>query len=531
MKLSFKVRTAAMTTLLIAAVAAVSVAGMLLMSRSVADTRTQQELIKAVERNVDEVEYKSGVLEIEDDFAYYAGGVYCDVYSSELERIGGETPSDLLSDAELSAGKLRKMHSGDSEYYIYDTRLDFIKYEYEIDVISGQIIKYEAGVAESEALEAQPYRPTRFDGGVSSDEAVAIALAHAGVSADKAKIISVELPAYSDRQVFAVQFTCDEPLYPPVWIRGVYPAGAAESAFGTVISIIFYILPLFLILSAVGAYLLARRTIRPVKEITDSARAISSGSDLSKRIKVPDGSAEITDLVRTFNDMLERLESSFESEKRFTSDASHELRTPLAVIKAECEYALGANADEADRLEALESVSKQGDKMAQLVDALLAVSRAEQGRGRLKLERLDIGETVRDICDGFVTDKGISLTCTAGNGLSVLADRALIGRLLDNLLSNAVRYGREGGKIEVTVTRVGDNAEIKVSDDGIGIAQEDIPKIWDRFYRADPSRSSDGFGLGLALVRQIALLHSGSVGVESRLGDGSTFTVTMPLDK
>ena len=183
MKLSFKVRTAAMTTLLIAAVAAVSVAGMLLMSRSVADTRTQQELIKAVERNVDEVEYKSGVLEIEDDFAYYAGGVYCDVYSSELERIGGETPSDLLSDAELSAGKLRKMHSGDSEYYIYDTRLDFIKYEYEIDVISGQIIKYEAGVAESEALEAQPYRPTRFDGGVSSDEAVAIALAHAGVSA------------------------------------------------------------------------------------------------------------------------------------------------------------------------------------------------------------------------------------------------------------------------------------------------------------------------------------------------------------
>lgn len=229
MKLSFKVRTAAMTTLLIAAVAAVSVAGMLLMSRSVADTRTQQELIKAVERNVDEVEYKSGVLEIEDDFAYYAGGVYCDVYSSELERIGGETPSDLLSDAELSAGKLRKMHSGDSEYYIYDTRLDFIKYEYEIDVISGQIIKYEAGVAESEALEAQPYRPTRFDGGVSSDEAVAIALAHAGVSADKAKIISVELPAYSDRQVFAVQFTCDEPLYPPVWIRGVYPAGAAEA--------------------------------------------------------------------------------------------------------------------------------------------------------------------------------------------------------------------------------------------------------------------------------------------------------------
>ena len=91
--------------------------------------------------------------------------------------------------------------------------------------------------------------------------------------------------------------------------------------------------------------------------------------------------------------------------------------------------------------------------------------------------------------------------------------------------------GREGGKIEVTVTRVGDNAEIKVSDDGIGIAQEDIPKIWDRFYRADPSRSSDGFGLGLALVRQIALLHSGSVSVESRLGDGSTFTVTLPLDK
>ena len=240
---------------------------------------------------------------------------------------------------------------------------------------------------------------------------------------------------------------------------------------------------------------------------------------------------EFMEMADFMEEQSDELMASQKLQKLIFQNASHELRTPLAVIKAECEYALGANADEADRLEALESVSKQGDKMAQLVDALLAVSRAEQGRGRLKLERLDIGETVRDICDGFVTDKGISLTCTAGNGLSVLADRALIGRLLDNLLSNAVRYGREGGKIEVTVTRVGDNAEIKVSDDGIGIAQEDIPKIWDRFYRADPSRSSDGFGLGLALVRQIALLPSGSVGVESRLGDGSTFTVTLPLDK
>lgn len=531
MKLSFKAKTAAVTALMIAAVAAVSVAGMLLMSHSVADQHTQQELIKAVERNVDEVEYKSGVLEIEDDFADFAGGVYCDVYSSEFERIGGETPAKLLTDSPLEAGKIRKLGSGDDEYYIYDTRLDFIKHEYEIDVMSGQIIKYEAGVAESEALVAKPYRSTRFDGGISSDEAVAIALAHAGVEAHEATIVSVELPAYSDRQVFAVQFTCDKQLYPPMWIRGTYLAESAESTFGTMVRIIIYIMPLFLILSALGAYFLARRTIRPVEEITESARAINSGSDLSKRLKVPTGSDEISDLALTFNDMLERLEKSFEIEKRFTSDASHELRTPLAVIKAECEYALGGNADEVDRIEALRSVSEQEEKMAQLVNALLAVSRAEQGRGRLKLERVDLGELTQGICGGFKTEKGITLDCRVQGGLAVLADRALIGRLLENLLTNAVRYGKEGGKIGVNVKSDGGNAVLTVADDGIGISEEDIPKIWDRFYRADSSRSTEGFGLGLALVRQIALLHFGSVGVESRLGEGSIFTVTLPLDK
>lgn len=527
MKLSFKVKTAAMTTLLIAVVAALGVAGILLMSKSAANSQTQQELIKTVERNVDEIEYKNGILEIEDDFAFFAGGVYCDVYSEDFARIDGETPAGLLTNEKFNLGKPEKHEIDGAKYYIYDTRLDFIKYEYEVDVLSGKIVKYEADVAESEALVAADYEAIRFEGGISSDEAVEIALEHAGVASDEAKIIGVELPAYSDRRVFSVSFTCEKKLYPSVWIRGIYPADTVENAFGTMERVILYSVPLFLILSALGAYMLARRTIRPVEEITRSANRISTGNDLSKRIAVPDASTEMRELTLTFNEMLERLEKSFETEKRFTSDASHELRTPLAVIKAECEYALGENADTDDKEEALVSISEQSEKMNALVNALLAVSRAEQGR--IKPESGDLGETVEKICLTYPTDRGITVECEAEKGIILSFDKILIERMLENLLSNSLRYGRDGGKTLVTLKRENGNAVLTVRDNGVGIAEKDIDKIWERFYRADASRSGEGFGLGLPLVKQIVLLHSGKIGVRSVLGEGTEFEITIPI--
>ncbi len=526
MKLSFKIKTAALTTVLIAAVTALSLSGLLLTGRSVTDSNTQRELIKAVERNVDEIEYKNGIFEIEEDFAFFSGGVYCDVYSDTFEFIDGETPKQLAVSDEFSAGEIKKRNIDGKEYYIYDTRLDFIKYEYEIDVISGKILKYEADVAEKDTLEATAYSPIHFDSGISSDEAVAVALEHAGISREEANILSVKLPAYSNRQVFSVRFVCEEPLYPSVWVRGIYSADTAKSTFGTLERIIIYLLPVLLILAAAGSYILAKRTIRPVERITDSAREINSGSDLSRRIEIPDASAEIRDLTLTFNGMLERLEDSFETEKRFSSDASHELRTPLAVIKAECEYALGENADEQDRLEALNCVNEQNEKMARLVNALLAVSRAEQGR--IKRESVNFSELAKELCASYKTEKGITLKCEIQDGIIINADRMLIIRVLENLVSNSIRYGKESGETLVTLKKENGNAVLEVKDNGTGISQQDLPKIWDRFFRADASRSSEGFGLGLSLVKQIVKLHDGSIQAESKLGEGSIFTVSIP---
>lgn len=158
---------------------------------------------------------------------------------------------------------------------------------------------------------------------------------------------------------------------------------------------VIYILPAFIIIAAVGAYLISRKTMKPVENICRSAHEITDGTDLSKRIEMEKSAGEIYTLAETFNDMLARLQTSFENEKQFTSDASHELRTPLAVIKAECEYALSDNASEEDMLEALSSIDEQTDKMTKLVTALLTLSRTEQGDKCYKLEDTDLSELVK----------------------------------------------------------------------------------------------------------------------------------------
>lgn len=525
--ISFKAKTTIWITLLIAAVCAVSITGILLTGRRVASTEIQQSLISTVERNVDEIEYKNGILEIENDFAFYSDGIYCDVYGDSFEYINGRAPESLIDSTEFSNGEIKTHTNGDSEFYIYDTHLNFNKYEYEIDVFSGQIIQYEADVTSPEALTAGSYSVTRFNNGIDTEQAIDIALAHAGATRENATIITAEIPSYDNRQVFKIEFTCTEPLYEGVWVRGIVPANTAENAFGAINKALLYIIPVFVVIAALGAYLLSRRTIRPVENITRSARDISSGSDLTKRIEIDGGSNEISALAETFNGMLERLQISFESEKQFTSDASHELRTPLAVIKAECEYALSENADSEDKAEALASINEQTDKMTRLVNALLSLTRTEQGTERFHFENADMSTLVEETCLAFVPQKGIMLSTDIEKGIYYNMDISLISRLLENLLSNAVRYGKENGYINVTLKKNGEKIILSVKDNGIGIKDEDLPKIWGRFYRADSSRSSsEGFGLGLALVDRIAALHNGKADVKSVFGEGSEFIIT-----
>lgn len=525
-KISFKIITTLWITVLIAVVCGVSVTALMFVSRKTADDKLRQSLVSAVQSNSDEMEYSNGIFEVENDFAYYSNGVYCDLFTEKGEYIGGEAPHALLDASLLGKTDVVEAEYDGEKYYVYSKLLEFTKFEYEIDVMSGQIISYEADVTPVNELKQTPYSETNFKNGISTSEAIDLVLAHAGVSREDATVIGVQIPVYQDRQVFKIEFTSNNSSYGKIYIRAVCPSDDAVTVFDSVAKSAVYLLPFFIIIAAVGAYFISKKAVSPIERITESAQEISSGSDLSKRLETSGATREISNLADTFNGMFERLQSAFENEKRFTSDASHELRTPLAVIKAECEYALSHNADEEDRLQALESVEEQADKMASLVAALLAVTRAEQGQTRFTLEKANLGELVSDVCSKFRPTKNIVLNTEINNDIIFNMNPSLMTQLVENLLSNADKYGRENGTITVRLYAEGDGAVLSVRDNGIGISEEDMPKIWNRFYRADASRSeTEGFGLGLALVRKIAEIHSAECVAQSEIGKFTEFKI------
>ena len=525
-KLSFKTITTLWIILLVTVICALSITSLITMSRKTADDKNKQAVISAVEGNMDEMEYSNGIFELENDFVFYSGGIYCDVFTEKGEYITGETPEALIASPHADEKSVTETEINGKKYYVYSLLLDFTKYEYEIDVLSGQIISYEADVTPTAKLSRVPYSETNFQDGISTSQAIEIALSHAGVSKSDAEIIGVELTNYHGRNAFKIDFTSPYSSYDKVYIRGICPIGETSRAFDTVAKNALYLFPVFIVIAAIGAYIITRKTIRPVEKITESAQAISSGSDLSKRLDTDKAPYEIHKLGETFNDMFARLQTSFENEKRFTSDASHELRTPLAVIKAECEYALSASADESDRTEALESINEQSEKMAALVASLLAVTRAEQGTQRFALEKGNLSELINDVCGKFRTTKNIELRSDVDDGIEIDLNCTLMTQLVENLLSNADKYGRDDGEIHVRLYEENGNVIFSVRDNGIGISEEDLPKIWNRFYRADSSRGErEGFGLGLSLVKKIAELHSAECLARSQINEFTEISI------
>lgn len=516
-KLSFKIITTLWITLLIAVVCGVSVTALMLISRKTADEKLKQTLVAAAQSNSDEMEFSNGIFEVENDFIYYSDGVYCDLFSEDGGYIGGETPHTIIELPSDLKKVVKKTFDG-KEYYVYSELLEFTKFEYEIDIRSGQVISYEADVTPVNELKPVPYSETNFQDGINTNEAIEIALRHAGIKKSEATVIGVEIPAYRDRQVFKIEFTADSTSCQKVYIRAICPAEDVKTMFTHIGKIAVYFLPFFVIIAAIGAYIISKKTVAPIEKITDSAHKISTGSDLSKRLETNKAPREISNLADTINGMLERLRTSFENEKRFTSDASHELRTPLAVIKAECEYALSGNADDEERMQALESIEEQTDKMTALVSALLSVTRAEQGLDRFTLEKANLSVLVEDVCRKFSTSKNISLITDIESDIIINLNNMLMTQLLENLLSNADKYGRENGNVNVKLYSEKDKTVLSVRDNGIGISEEDLPKIWNRFYRADASRSeTEGFGLGLSLVKKIAEIHSAECFAESEI--------------
>ena len=290
--------------------------------------------------------------------------------------------------------------------------------------------------------------------------------------------------------------------------------------------------PLTLVLAGAGGIFLAQRALKPVDQITRTAHEIEE-SDLSRRIPVQ-SKDELGRLAATLNQMIERLEKAFKRQQRFTSDASHELRTPLAVIQAESTLALNKERTANEYKQSLEIVSNESMLMAKVVDQLLTLARVDSGKEQLSFEEIDLSELLAGVAahaEILCRDKGLEFHSDRMETILVSGDRAKLRELFLNLLDNAIRYSPDGGKISLTLRREEEMAVVSIVDTGIGISEEDIPHIFERFYRVDKARSrvENGAGLGLAICKYIAEIHGGRIEVISRLGEGSTFSVWLPI--
>jgi len=318
---------------------------------------------------------------------------------------------------------------------------------------------------------------------------------------------------------------------PNIWVRGLVQEEKGGGTAGTLLSVALRALPGLALLAALGGYFMTRRALQPLDQLRRAAQEVSSGEDLNRRIDIGPGQDELHRLADTFNEMLARLEASFETEKQFVSDASHELRTPTAVILAQAEYALSQE-DPAEYAEALESIGRQAGKMQKLIQSLLLLTRLERGMEEMPQEPVNLSALLAELCDDFslALERDITLEAQIVPELFVNGNRELLTRLCMNLLSNAMRYGRCGGHIRVSLEAEESSAVLRVKDDGIGIAPAHLKKIWQRFYQADPARTQ-GSGLGLSMVQNIAKLHGGSVGCTSIEGRGSEFELRLTLIK
>jgi two-component system heavy metal sensor histidine kinase CusS len=280
-------------------------------------------------------------------------------------------------------------------------------------------------------------------------------------------------------------------------------------------------------------YRIARHGIRPVEEIATIARRITS-TNLRERILSEGYPSELASLAGTFNEMLERIEESFERISRFTADIAHDLRTPVNNIRGEAEVALAHPRTVDEYREVLESSLEEAVRLSELIGDLLFLARAERPLTELHRESVNIGEllaTVRDYYEASATDAGISLILNdESEPINAELDRSLMLRAVSNLVSNAIAHTPQGGTVTLAAMNGDAAMRIEVCDTGAGIPAEALPRVFDRFFRVDPSRSkaSGGTGLGLAIVQSILTLHGGSAEITSQLGRGTCVTLRMP---
>ena len=318
-----------------------------------------------------------------------------------------------------------------------------------------------------------------------------------------------------------------------LWIRGLESVNSSMLLGKSAIIIVLILVPLILLLTALGGYYITKRAFRPINNIIKTANEISAQKDISRRIEIsPDAiEDELHHLSVTLNQMLDKIENLIKQEKQFTSDASHELRTPISVILAQGEYLLDIAEDEKEK-ELAKSIVDKANQVSKLVSRLLLLARIDQNRQKFNKEKVDLCvlfDIAIDSMKELAATKNISLSANAPEDTFVEADEALLLSAITNLISNGIKYGKESGYVSLSATRTGDKTEITVSDNGIGIDAEHIDKIWDRFYRIDDVRNDEygSSGLGLSMVKSIIGLHGGTITAESKIGEGTVFRILL----
>ena len=272
--------------------------------------------------------------------------------------------------------------------------------------------------------------------------------------------------------------------------------------------------------SAMIAVTVTRRGLRPLNAMTRSLKQVGPNR-FSERVPLAEWPRELQPVAIAFDDMIDRLEDSFNRLSQFSADLAHELRTPLANIRGEAEVALTRPRSPNEYKSVMESNVAECERLSGIIDNLLFLARAEAAESKVNYARFDGRAALERIAaynEAIAEERRLEIIC-GGEG-EVYADPVLFGRAVSNLVDNAVHYTPDGGRIAISIETTGDGAKITVEDNGCGIEAEHLPRIFDRFYRVDPSRSSEGSGLGLALVKSIADLHAGTVTVASELGKG-----------
>lgn len=347
------------------------------------------------------------------------------------------------------------------------------------------------------------------------------------VSVENGKIFIMTIDKFNHHKIRLAVLKSDY-----LTIGVAYPLDEVTHAMANLIEILIFLIPIPLLISIIGGILLARKALKPVDDIVKTATKITAGN-LNLRIPEPSSNDEIARLIRTLNNMINQLENSFERMKQFSADVSHEFKTPLTIIRGEIELALSKNKRASSLRKTLANILDEVVRLSNMVEDLLTLFKSDIGQVKLNFREVDIVEIIKDLLeDIYVLAKKKKIKIEVGrlDSAIVLGDEMRLKQLFLNLIDNAIKYNKSGGKVTISVENKVDIVSVSISDTGVGIPEDELGLIFERFYRVDKARSRDsgGVGLGLSIARWIAESHNGKIEVESRVGQGSKFSVILP---